>query len=154
MTKSHNERCRHCKESVRNLLSARFGVVEVNWDLGLPCSMEDYKNRECGHCRHRQRETVRSHCPIADQAARRGELARLEGRRNRIAHGQCGEFFTPASEECVAADNEPACLQLDHRCEDGIEIVFGARMQNMKLTPHHAPRDFTSHRGITYAPPY
>jgi hypothetical protein len=48
MTKSHNERCRHCKESVRDLLSARFGVVEVNWDLGLPCSMEDYKNTSQG----------------------------------------------------------------------------------------------------------
>jgi hypothetical protein len=33
-----------CKKSVRNLLAARFGVVEVNWDLDLPCMMEDYKN--------------------------------------------------------------------------------------------------------------
>jgi hypothetical protein len=44
MTKNHNERCRECKKSVRNLLAARFGVVDVNWDLDLPCMMEDYKN--------------------------------------------------------------------------------------------------------------
>ena len=48
MTRSHNERCPDCKTSIRNLLAARFGIVEVNWDLGLPCTMEDYKNTSQG----------------------------------------------------------------------------------------------------------
>jgi hypothetical protein len=48
MKRSHNERCPDCKKSVRNLLAARFGVVEVNWDLGLPCTMADYKNTSLG----------------------------------------------------------------------------------------------------------
>lgn len=43
-TKAHNERCRDCKENVRNLLAAMFGKVEVNYDLNLPCKLEDYKN--------------------------------------------------------------------------------------------------------------
>jgi hypothetical protein len=42
--KAHNERCPDCKKSVRNLLAAMFGVVEVNRDLNLPCRLEDYAN--------------------------------------------------------------------------------------------------------------
>jgi hypothetical protein len=48
MTRRHNERCPDCKKVVRNLLAARFGVVEVNWDLGLPCAMADYKSTSQG----------------------------------------------------------------------------------------------------------
>jgi hypothetical protein len=44
MGERHNERCRDCKQSVRNLLAASFGTVEVNWDLCLPCNMGDYKD--------------------------------------------------------------------------------------------------------------
>jgi len=44
--KNHNEQCRDCKESVKNLLFALFGQVEVNWDLDLPCQLEDYKNTD------------------------------------------------------------------------------------------------------------
>jgi hypothetical protein len=48
MTRRHNERCRECKTSVRNLLAARFGLVNANWDLGLPCTMEDYRQTSIG----------------------------------------------------------------------------------------------------------
>jgi hypothetical protein len=48
ITRSHNERCPDCKKRVRNLLAACFGVVEVNWDLGLPCTMADYKHTNIG----------------------------------------------------------------------------------------------------------
>jgi hypothetical protein len=44
MAKAHSERCRDCKTSVQNLLAARFGTVEANWDLNLPCRLEDYRN--------------------------------------------------------------------------------------------------------------
>ena len=42
--KSHNERCRDCKESVKDLLIATFGSVEVNYDIDLPSRLEDYTN--------------------------------------------------------------------------------------------------------------
>lgn len=42
--KHHNERCRDCKENVRNLLAALLGAVEVNWDLDLPGKLEDFTN--------------------------------------------------------------------------------------------------------------
>lgn len=42
--KIHNQRCPNCKQQVRNLLVALFGVVEVNWDLDIPCRLEDYIN--------------------------------------------------------------------------------------------------------------
>jgi len=43
-TKNHNERCRDCKESVKNLLITIFGSVEVNYDIDLPPRLEDYRN--------------------------------------------------------------------------------------------------------------
>lgn len=42
--KTHNERCHDCKKSVRNLLAALFGAVEVNWHLDLFCRLEDFIN--------------------------------------------------------------------------------------------------------------
>ncbi len=42
--KSHNERCRECKEKVRNLLTELFGRVETNWDLDFPCQLKDHTN--------------------------------------------------------------------------------------------------------------
>lgn len=44
--RNHNERCRDCKERVKYLLFALFGQVEGNWDLDLPCRLEDYKNTD------------------------------------------------------------------------------------------------------------
>jgi hypothetical protein len=40
--RTHNERCRDCKERVRTMLSALFGRVEANWDLNLPARLDDY----------------------------------------------------------------------------------------------------------------
>jgi len=42
--KFHNERCPKCKQSVKRLLAALFGGVEVNWDLNIACRLDDYKN--------------------------------------------------------------------------------------------------------------
>jgi len=42
--KRHNERCRDCKENVFKLLATLFNRVESNWDLNLPCRLEDYIN--------------------------------------------------------------------------------------------------------------
>jgi hypothetical protein len=38
----HNERCRDCKESIKNLLAAIFHDVEVSYDINLPAKLEDY----------------------------------------------------------------------------------------------------------------
>src|SRR5262245_361237 len=45
MGRAHNERCRDCKKSIRDLLAAVFGMVEVkvSCDLNRPCRLEDYK---------------------------------------------------------------------------------------------------------------
>lgn len=40
----HNERCRDCKLAVRNMLTTLFGSVYVEWDLNLPCRLDDYIN--------------------------------------------------------------------------------------------------------------
>ncbi len=42
--RDHNERCRVCKATVKELLAALFGRVEVNWDIDLPSSVEEYRN--------------------------------------------------------------------------------------------------------------
>ena len=39
--KNHNERCRDCKQNFTDLLVATFGGVEVNWDLNIPCRLEE-----------------------------------------------------------------------------------------------------------------
>jgi hypothetical protein len=41
-TKIHNERCRDCKESIKNMLAAIFDDVEVNCDINLPARLMDY----------------------------------------------------------------------------------------------------------------
>ena len=85
-------------------------------------------------------ERVREIGSIAHQAAGRGELAKLEDRGYRVADRQCGELFDPGTEECIVADHERACSQLDQGCESRIEVAFGARMQDMELQPEGAGR--------------
>lgn len=42
--KAHNERCRDCKESVKNLLASIFDEVQFNYDIDLPARLGDYSN--------------------------------------------------------------------------------------------------------------
>lgn len=37
----HNERCRDCKEGIKNLLAAILEDVEVNSNINLPARLED-----------------------------------------------------------------------------------------------------------------
>ena len=46
--KAHNERCKACKRTVKELLAAIFGHVEVNWNLGLSSRVEDFANLNTG----------------------------------------------------------------------------------------------------------
>lgn len=44
MTKTHNERCRDCKENLHSLLAAIHEGVQVNYDIDFPSKMEDLAN--------------------------------------------------------------------------------------------------------------
>lgn len=44
--KAHNERCRECKQTFRDLLAAVFGSVESNYDLNIPCRLEEFNGTE------------------------------------------------------------------------------------------------------------
>ena len=44
--KAHNERCRECKQTFRDLLAAVFGSVESNYDLNFPCRLEEFNGTE------------------------------------------------------------------------------------------------------------
>ena len=45
-TKNHNERCKDCKERVRQLLEVVFGMVEVNYDIKFPSTLKDYMDTD------------------------------------------------------------------------------------------------------------
>ena len=44
--KHHNQRCPECKRIVRDMLAVLFGKVETNFDLKMPCKLEDYENTD------------------------------------------------------------------------------------------------------------
>ena len=46
-----------------------------------------------------------------------------------MVKGQCGELFTPASEESIGADDKRVCSQFDQGYEDRIEIALRARVR-------------------------
>ena len=57
-----------------------------------------------------------------------------------MAERQRGELFAPRAKECIVADHEPACSQLEQGCKDRIEVAFGARMQDIEFEPETAGR--------------
>ena len=44
MTIKHNERCKACKITVANLLAEMYGEIKLNYNLNVPCRIEDYTN--------------------------------------------------------------------------------------------------------------
>jgi hypothetical protein len=44
--KAHNERCRECKQTFRDLLAEVFSSVESNYDLNIPCRLEAFNGTE------------------------------------------------------------------------------------------------------------
>jgi hypothetical protein len=71
---------------------------------------------------------------IADQAADRGELAPFIDRRNGMACRQHHELVAPAEEERFGGDDERAGMQLNERREGGVDLAFGAGLQDTE--PH------------------
>jgi hypothetical protein len=49
-SKFYNERCPECKNSVKKLLEALFGIVEIIWDLGVDCRLDDLKKYQIAWC--------------------------------------------------------------------------------------------------------
>jgi hypothetical protein len=48
-----------------------------------------------------------------------------------VADRQCGELFAAAVEQCIGADHERACPQLNQGREGRIEFAFAARVQDV-----------------------
>jgi hypothetical protein len=57
-----------------------------------------------------------------------------------MAHRQGSKLLAPGIEKWVSADHEPAGSQLDHVCKNSLELVIGARFQDMKLDPEQVRR--------------
>ena len=57
-----------------------------------------------------------------------------------MARGQRHELLAPADEERIGADDERAGLQLDEGCESGVDLAFGAGLQDRELHPLRARR--------------
>ncbi len=53
---------------------------------------------------------------------------------------QCHELVAPAGEEWIGADEECAGLQFDESCESGVDLAFGAGLQDTELQPLRARR--------------
>src|SRR5213076_476318 len=87
--------------------------------------------------------------PLADQAAELDELTPLVYRRNGIARRQRHELLAPAGEERISADEERPDLQLDEGREGGVDLAFGACLEDMELPPLDARRLLNvSHRPL------
>jgi hypothetical protein len=76
-TIKHNERCQVCKQAVSHLLAALFGSVHGNWDLDLPCRLEDYLNTGLADTLGAVHEALQKHRGF-DQFVRSKKLARVD----------------------------------------------------------------------------
>ena len=56
-------------------------------------------------------------------------------RRATRFRGQCHELFALAEEEQVAPDEERAGVQVDEACEGGVDLAFGAGLEDLELQP-------------------
>src|SRR5262249_55399497 len=93
-----------------------------------------------------QTVSVRIAASIAHQASGRGEWMKLENRGGRVLQRQFGELLAPGREECLGADHETICPQLDQGRKGRIEVALGAHLQDMKLEAECAGRGLHSSR--------
>lgn len=75
--RAHNERCKECKNSVLKLFAARYGKVQKNWDLDIPCRLEDYRNTHLSEILGRIYNALRTHRGF-DHFVKRGRLPRVD----------------------------------------------------------------------------
>src|SRR5262245_10399366 len=89
------------------------------------------------------RHPVRIHsaASVAHKATGQGEVATLVDCRDRMAERERGKLSMPAIQKYfAAADHKPTGSQFDQGCEDRIEVVFGAGLQDMELQAERAGR--------------
>lgn len=77
MIRKHNERCRDCKLTVGNMLATLFGSVHVNWDLDLPCRLDDYANTGLADALGTVHEALQKYRGF-DQFVRSKKMARVD----------------------------------------------------------------------------
>src|SRR5207247_2636999 len=75
---------------------------------------------------------------IADQAAGLGPLAVCIDYWNGMARCQGHQLVAPAADERIAGDDEPAGMQFDEGREGGIDLAFGAGLQDVEPYPLRA----------------
>jgi hypothetical protein len=68
-------------------------------------------------------------------------------RRKGIARCQRGELVAPAAEKRIGGDDEPASMQSPERRERGVDLAFGAGLQDIEVHPLRAHR-FLRARGV------
>ena len=56
-------------------------------------------------------------------------------RRATRFRGQCHELFALAEGEQVAPDEERAGVQVDEACKGGVDLAFGAGLEDLELQP-------------------
>src|ERR1700722_10358741 len=66
--------------------------------------------------------------------SRRSSCLKMNSRRRATRfRGQCYELFALAEEEQVAPNEERAGVQVDEACEGGVDLAFGAGLEDLEL---------------------
>src|SRR5262249_26138122 len=55
--------------------------------------------------------------------------------RHPVVDGYGGELFAMAGEKRLRAHDESACSQIDHLCQDTLEVTFAAGIEDMEVQP-------------------
>ena len=76
---------------------------------------------------------------VTREAAGDTEVARLLDRRHRVTSRKGSQLFTMEGEEGVGGDHKSARPQLGQGCERGVDVLFGAGVQDMKLQSERVP---------------
>src|SRR5262249_43730441 len=128
------------RQGQRHVDAERLGGFEVDEELDLGCLLD----RQLGGLLALDKPAGMDSCPavcvpnvrsVAHQTAGRRELAPFVDCRHPVVDGYGGELFAMAGEKRLRADDESACSQFDHLCEDTFEVTFAAGIEDMELQP-------------------
>lgn len=120
--RSHNERCKICKHTVKELLNVLFGCVETNWDLNLPCRLEDYLKTDFAMPLKAINRALQKYRGF-EQFVRSSKLPRIDffvPSKNLIVEFDESQHFTKARE--IALHHYPKDLQYGFSLERWIKL--------------------------------
>jgi hypothetical protein len=60
-----------------------------------------------------------------------------------VVSRQCGKLSAVAAKECIAANHERACSQFYQLCQDCIEVMFAAGVEDVELQPKSVGRQLS-----------